>query len=252
MSSKLTAGLLVASAIVILVLAAITTGAGNAIAGEMRPLLVRIVNTNSEPVPVSLQGTGDIQGEVTINNATSQPVPVAVQGTTNVAGDVSLVGTSTVGFSPSANTVKIDPAANTVQLSADADHPLAVQDVHNPRREPFAAWFEEMPGTGDAEFVVPGDKWAVVEFVTVEQTQHDGPAECFFPFVSANTNGVWSKHWIVPTRHEANPGSHVWIGSQAVRIYADPGSTVLISEEFCGEGFVAGRKSISGYLVDAP
>jgi len=51
---------------------------------------VNVVNTPSNPVPVSVQGTSSVTGSVTVTNPTSNPVPVSVQGTGSVTGSVTV------------------------------------------------------------------------------------------------------------------------------------------------------------------
>jgi len=63
---------------------------------------VQVMNTTSSPVPVTLQGTGSITGDVNVTNTSANPVPVtgavSITGTPNVkitGGSVN-VGTKVV------------------------------------------------------------------------------------------------------------------------------------------------------------
>jgi hypothetical protein len=119
--------------LIVLVQITLFGGLGQAVAQEMKPLLAKIVNADSEPIPIKAPNPIPAQGSV---QATMSNLPldangnlkVSEQGTTNVnvtnssvpvSGSVSVSGN--VGISDSANSVKLDPAANTVKFDSAAN-----------------------------------------------------------------------------------------------------------------------------------
>ena len=103
---------------------------------------VKVVNSNSEPVPVQAAQSG------TWN--------VGINGTPNV----NVSNMPTVGINSAANTVKIDSA-----------NPLSARDADNPAKQPFhvGANLSVLDGniTATAAFDVPAGKRAVIEDVSV-------------------------------------------------------------------------------------
>jgi hypothetical protein len=107
-----------------------TQGQGADTAGPVKP--VTVVNTPADPVPV----TGSISGSVNILNTPT------VNARQNGAWNVGIVGTPTVGLSPSANTVKIDPSS-PLPVNSGANQPfqsLRVFQLANGEREGFSSF----------------------------------------------------------------------------------------------------------------
>lgn len=119
--------------LIVLVQITLFGGLGQAVAQEMKPLLAKIVNADSEPIPIKAPNPIPVQGSV---QATMSNLPldangnlkVSEQGTSNVnvtnssvpvSGSVSVSGS--VGISGAANSVKLDAAGNTVKLDSAAN-----------------------------------------------------------------------------------------------------------------------------------
>jgi len=174
--------------------------------------------------------------EVTVVNDPSNPVPVT--GETTVTGNVTLEGTSEVNV---ANT-PLD--VNIINTPAD---PALVRDVDNNLRTPFA-W------DGEGTYTVPLNRRLVIELFTMRAFSVDTPSH-IAPYIKATTNGTTVDHYLQVTVQDytITPGyiQRDYTGSQAVRIYADPGSEVTTGRWFSGN-FTTYRLSISGYLEDIP
>jgi hypothetical protein len=81
---------------------------------------VQVVNTTSDPVPVTLQGTGSITGDVRVNNTSADPVPVT--GNVGITGtpSVSITGTSNVHITGGSVNVGTKIVASFEQTDLDS------------------------------------------------------------------------------------------------------------------------------------
>lgn len=217
------------------VAALVFTPAGEAVANSMRPLLVRIVNDSSAPVPVT--GTTSITGTPDVN-VVSLP---AVQAQQSGPWNVGINGTPTVNAHiMSGSFVGIDPANNTVQVASSAG-------------TPFQMTLEAAvgaPTTQPSSFVVPADKRLIIEFVSgfcrpVTPTDSMRVETGLF----TETGGVGASH-AFPL---AQPFSFTQSFAESTRIYADPGTAVGFGFGVIVGGasaFVSCSATVSGLLVD--
>ncbi|HEV8367924.1 MAG TPA: hypothetical protein VGQ39_08235 [Pyrinomonadaceae bacterium] len=206
---------------------------------------VRVVNTGSEPVP--------IVGNTTVNGT--------VQAQQSGSWNVGINGTPTVGLDFSNNTVKFDAVNNTVKI--DPTNPLAVRNVDNPARQPFQADApsigEFQPGQGIAFAnitTVPQGKRFVIEQVSIMGGMLPGQKmlTAGIEVLSANQNNTY---YLTITPQGTNSGGFrdIYVASQQVRLYADPGTNVYgvaTRDNTTGFANAAVTWTISGYLVDLP
>lgn len=201
-----------------------TQGQGGDTVGPTKP--VKVVNTPAEPVPV----TGSITGSVNVVNTP------AVNAQQSGEWNVGIVGTPTVGLSPSANTVKIDPSS-ALPVNNSANQPfqsLRVFQIANGEREGFSS------------FSGPNGKQLVIEYVSAIQTVPTDDVTFYRIQTTAGGNSV--THYMPPV----TVGGERMLGQQ-VKLYADPGTEVSVSafRRSVG-GLVTVNLIISGHLVDVP
>lgn len=164
------------------------------------------------------------------------PLPVAVTNTPlPVTGTVSLGGTGTVNVG---NTV-------AVQHAPAAPFTASVSDTEAPG-----------PGTSTVSFTVPAGKRLVIEEISVsgllsaaDVGEHRSPAFN----VSVETNNVGRTFWLSDLAyHLDQPNAHArWTGTQAIRLYADGGTSVsftILPPPGTYSGLSASY-TVSGYLV---
>ena len=140
---------------------------------------------------------------------------------------VGIAGTPTVGLDAANNTVKFDAVNNTVKIDPAA--PVPVRDVDNPARQPFAATCTIANNNGfpcTLTTVPPGQR-LVFEMFHLQ-------APNVFPSLTVVTQNTDMTYQFFES-------------SQLVRVYADPGTTVMAAGGPNGT-----RAAISGYLVDLP
>src|SRR5258705_4017509 len=205
---------------------------------------VKVVNTGTESVP--------IQGTATVNGT--------VQTQQNGIWNVGINGTPVVGLDAGNNTVKFDAVNNTVKI--DSASPLPMRDVENPARQPFQA---DVPSAGefpDGMFVtlpmittIPAGKRLVIEQVSVLGAMIKGQ-RMVTTGLHINNGGNNVQHFLAITPQGSGGCCRdVFVASQQVRLYADPGTIVYgFASRDVNTGFAnaAVSFSISGYLVDVP
>jgi len=224
------------------------TGYGSSATSTNAPSIqtqnVKVVNTASESVP--------IQGTATVNGT--------VQAQQNGTWNVGINGTPVVGLDAGNNTVKFDAVNNTVKI--DSASPLPMRDVENPARQPFQA---DAPSTGefpDGMFVtlpmittIPAGKRLVIEQVSVSGAMIKGQRMVTAGLHISNSGNNVQHFLTVTPQGSGGCCRDVFIASQQVRLYADPGTIVSgFATRDVNTGFASAAVSfsISGYLVDVP
>ena len=153
---------------------------------------------------------------------------------------------------PSKDVVVVNGPAQPVPTVAQGT--TRVRDVDHPARNVFQrrlnAFFAEGSFSGSESFVVPAGERLVIEHVSSAGVVPVG--QQLQGHIQTSVNGLVSPHWIVLTPQGVFV-NQVSTGSQLVRIYADPGTTVTL------EGFRNGGSStggldvtLSGHLVALP
>jgi hypothetical protein len=185
-----------------------------------------------------------------LQNGPSDAVPVTLQGTGAIAGNVNVVNT------PNVNVVNSPP----VQLSSSVASPLFTRDV-NEAVQPVQLIMHidlldnESFGQADA-FLVPSGRRLVVEFVSAQGSANPGQlvslVNLLARFNGATTFAGVRLQPIAPDGFQGIPVESA--GSQLVRIYADPGSTLVVTVRRTG-GYserAFGEVFLSGYLAPVP
>ena len=144
----------------------------------------------------------------------------------------------------------------SVNIGNSATSPVPTRDVDNPARQPFQwpfVWFVP-PGLA-SEFspsvTVPAGKCLVIETVSAQAV---ADVSTFMRLrILTTANGQLVGHFIDVENRGTAGGLNNFHGTHAVRIYADPGTTVRFG---AGRGDTSGyvdvNAAISGYFVDVP
>jgi hypothetical protein len=98
---------------------------------------------------------------------------------------------------------------------------------------------------GTNSFTVPSGKRLVIEYVSASGVVPSGSSLIY----SVTTGSV--QHWIPVTQQAADSYQVLFIAGQQTRLYAEPGTTVIVGVLRAGIGGTASANiSISGSLVD--
>jgi hypothetical protein len=213
-------------------------------------VLGRSNGIDSVQVPGNLNVSGTLSTTSTQNvNVVNTPTVSAQQ---SGPWNVSLNGTPTVGLDAANNTVKIDAAT-----------PVLVRDVDN-GRQPFQAtaagsFNNGFRNTGLTVITtVPAGKRLVIEHVSVEGNMLPGQKMIFASIevsLQDSFNGNPLGHFLSIGAHGNDGFRDLYFSSQALRLYADPGTDV---RGFAGRDGTAGDNVaavyfvISGYFVNVP
>jgi hypothetical protein len=187
------------------------------------------------------------------------PIPTAPVRTTQVVG--------TVGLDPRANGVSIDFS----NQEAVPIRPVGLTTVAGTLRVVRASDSNVVQATGSFSvasgggsgrtllYIVPAGKRLVIEHASGSLSAPPMPRSEFWTAIDTTVGGVSVRH-VVPIRWSSDPLrgpllSVLHLFSQPMRVYADPGTSVVgsaglsgeVSSEYEGWG---GNFSISGYLVD--
>jgi hypothetical protein len=175
---------------------------------------------------------------VLVTNTSSQPVPV----TGTVQAQQS--GPWTVGIS----------GTPTVNVASSVSNPVFVRDVNN-GVQPFQIRVDDIQNDQPTpkQFNVPKDKRLVIEDVSAEAESISG-ALLYFQIITFGVAYSNIVHNIPVNLVFTIPVHDFFIGHELVRIYADPGSTVVceIQTKFGGPPVLRASLFISGYLVNVP
>jgi hypothetical protein len=219
------------TAIAFAVAALVLTPAGEAVARTMRPLLVRVVNDGSNPVPVT--GVASITGTADVNVTNAPDVNIANHPTV----DAHILSGSFVG---------IDPANNTVQLAK-----ACVTSCGTPFQATLGASFGvDLPAP--SSFTVPADRRLIIEYVSGNCEGSDDSSGASSIGLTARTGAAPVLHHL-PFTPLPSPGSvevqHTF--AQSTRIYADAGTTVSFGGRLfrSAAGTVSCLAAVSGTLV---
>lgn len=204
---------------------------------------VTVENANSNPVPTNILNMPPVTLSGTVDaNITNRPnVNATITGTPSV----SVTGTPTVSVT-NLPTGTAGPAATTVVLTRNVDEPAP--QVFQTVLQCNTA-FGSGPTSCSASLNVPAGKELVIEYLYFNASESGGSSTQAFQL--APTAGGIS----IPYAY--SPGvrlfSNVPISEHLVRLYADPGSTLLFTGfENSNAGSVSFVARISGHLVNVP
>ncbi len=175
---------------------------------------------------------------------------------------------------PTGNTVKLDQAgaANDVDVvneveiknSAGAALPVVIQngagapvpvDVGLSPRVPFQAYLNStgFKFSHNLSFEVPAGEILVIEHISARVEEWQDVEDLSRIFVVVRTGGVEGVWHLPATERQKTSGPRVFIVSESLRLYADPGSevqyTAIVGPVGTAEMFT--EVSFSGYLIPA-
>jgi hypothetical protein len=203
------------------------------------PLLVEIVNTAEDPVPVSLDGASEVSGNVNATQAGNWTVDATQSGEWSM--NSTQAGDWTVG---------IDPNAYLIQLDGNE---FANRELFHGHLA--LIWGDSFEAS--ETFTVPEGKLLVIEQISAHAITSDRmdmvilrspPFTTFGPF--------WSTDDILTYRLLMTRGDHRdYVGADQTTIYVEGGQDVLVhasrdsnSESGQNQVFV----TLTGYMVDLP
>ena len=182
--------------------------------------------------------------DVVVVNTSSNPVPVSAQGTTNIAGSVSVSNTPNVNIANSP----------TVTLNNSAANPLMVRDVDNPARQAFQNQISfnvpQASLTCLPIATVPGGKRLVIEYASLSAFLNIfGDETVPFAFLEVVPASGPPQHFQLDVDQTSNP--HAYRVAQQVRFYADsPSVQFCVQVDGTNGGPANAIASVSGYFVN--
>jgi hypothetical protein len=180
--------------------------------------------------------------EVIVKNTTSNPVPVRAVGTTAV----------------NVNNAATAPVWSRVNNPASA--PVWVRDV-NEARQPYHAHFqftinpESYGWSGVTALTVPNGKRFVLEYASFRMTVPQGQSSQDGPTIQVTNRGQSVEYHLPPATYSGSllDSSYIYVSSNPVALYADPGTPVGVGASRSGlSGTAYVKVSLSGYLVNVP
>ena len=191
--------------------------------------------------------------DVRVINRPTEAVPVAVQGTTNVAGNVSISNVPTVEARQNGAWNVGITGTPTVQVGNSETTPVFVRDVDRPTDQPFqqevVVTVNDGEGGQNGFITVPAGKLFVVEQVSALGT---APADQTIENVAVLTRIVpdltQRQHYLNITKQES-ANINFYRVSQQVKHYGN-GSVGVRFSRFPAVGTVTFRFTVSGYFVN--
>ena len=150
------------------------------------------------------------------------------------------------------------PPAKDVVVTNTAASPALVRNVdegsRQPFQRPFAVNLAPTESFGEATFTVPAGKRIVVEYASLRASLP--PGQTVFVNIATTTAGQSAFHPVVVSDQGMYGVLHLVGASQQTRIYADPGTTIIVQ---FGRDPSAGAPggadffmTLSGHRVDVP
>jgi hypothetical protein len=210
------------------------------IAAAPNPPAIPVNVENTPTVSAKQSGVWNVgvTGTPTVNAAQSGAWSVGITGTVPVSGNVGITGTPNV------------TVTNTTPLSVTATGDPA-NAAFAPVQEPLAGTVG--PFTGGIctlpTYTVPMGSRLVIEVVTGRAVLGTGEKLDYFS-IDTISGGLSVSHGVAPTSEIDDGTVAAFAGTQAMRLYADPGSTVAIyaiASSASDTGSCV--NSFSGYLV---
>ena len=144
--------------------------------------------------------------------------------------------------------------AARVRVVNTVDHPVLVRDV-NDARQPFQRVVSIPNPAGSlfaaGNFTVPGGKRLVIEHVSILSAVP--PGQKVLLIMNTQVEGQPADHFLLADFQGSFGGTDRFFVSQPIRVYADPGTSVVIRTERTSTGGNASyAATVSGFLVDVP
>jgi hypothetical protein len=190
---------------------------------------------------------GQSDKNVLIVNTPTQAIPVAIQGTTNVTGNVNIENSPTVNAHQNGEWNVGFRGTPTVQVGNAPGNPVLTRDIDRPTAQPFQQNIFFNFGGGSplpTEFIsVPDGKVFVIEYISLIAQTTSPEDKLQFSFVALN--GTEALYGIPAVRDDSN----IYVSSQSVRIYAT-GRIMPRIRHIVGGSASSVEMTFSGYLVD--
>jgi hypothetical protein len=195
-------------------------------AGPPDGLQVNVVNTPANPVPVSLQGTSTVSGNVAVTNTSSNPVPVTIPSNVSV--------------------IVVNPA--DLAKAQGIQHPYQHREI-----------CEFTIGTSEClrTFQTPANQRLVVEYIS-SNCGMDAGLQLQKLEITTQLGGpnITTPHYVTAPDPVITPfGAAIYTFGQTVRLYADQNSPIQVMGVTSGVVSSAGTScfvSFSGQAIDTP
>jgi len=144
----------------------------------------------------------------------------------------------------------------SVQINNQRTNPAWVRDAAEPVLQAYQEGFElQLPDGTQGEnggFNVPAGKRLVIDYVSASGFAPAGQHMIFSVFTNVNSV-LAKKHFIAASQQSEFGASAMFTASQETRIYADPGTLVMVRAERDGAtGAARAFITVSAHLVDLP
>jgi hypothetical protein len=185
--------------------------------------------------------------DVTVVNTSTNPVPITVQGT----ADVNVSNTPTVKLA----------SGTTVQVGNTETNPVRVQNTDESARQPFRAmvnaFFEDSTIIYQDVVTVPAGKRLVIEYVSGMAAVGIGQKVLFFiGHTRPSEPDLFYYFTATPQGELVNlgAGKEHFTACQLTRIYAEAGENIYFRAKRSSSDSVHNyaQLTISGYFVDVP
>lgn len=209
-----------------------------------------VMNTEHHPVQAA-----NGPPVTTVSVVSPLPLPVSLQGTGTIAGNVNAAqsGSWNVGINNFPATVSVGNFPSSQGVSNTSAAPLYVRDVDNPAHHPFATSLScniTPPASQScaSTFSVPSGVELVIETFSVSAALASGQKGS--GFIEVTTGGA-TVSMAVPLLFTGTFAIFdTYAATQPLRLYADAGSTVQVGAS--QTGFAGGAElnfTVSGYTV---
>jgi hypothetical protein len=193
--------------------------------------------------------------DVKIINTPAEAVPVTVQGTANVAGSVSVTNTPTVNAKQSGTWNVGIAGTPAVEVSNQESNPVLMRDIDRPTAQPFqyeaVVTLEEGQDGQNVSIPIPSGKLFVIENVSAFGT---APAnqriQAFSILTHVAPDNTYRPHYLQFTKQENGFGTNEYTVSQQIRVYASTPVALARVTRAQTTGFVTFRFIVSGYFND--
>ena len=154
------------------------------------------------------------------------------------------------------NVTVVNPASNpaNVTVTNPATNPAIIRDNDNPARHTFT---QNCNGIGGCQIKTDAGVETVIEAISVDIGSSGGSQSCIVQLEFSSNNFPYFLNPIPPLPSGTPLGSEsLFVSSQALRLYADPATTIQITPTIPGapqtQTIVVLNASVSGYTVKLP
>jgi hypothetical protein len=240
------------------------------------------IGTTTPTSPLTVQGMiettlgGYKFPDGTVQNSAFNPGQV-VRSLNGLTGEVQLAGSQNITITKSGNTLTVAAPNALTAVAHDATltgngtpasplgvaSPLEVRDRDNPARQPVQLRgncnlnnMQVICTTTPLTYLVPQGKRLVIEYASMQASMPEGQSVTMFIQVEIPNTLLIGRHFLplsAPAHDGVNAGGPFTSVGQVIRIYVEPGLTVVVNgARNNGTGSANYELSLSGHLVDLP